>query len=308
MHGPFRYRAHGFSIESEYALPGLLPSDEEADVVIARGTPPRHLDGPVTRGPGYEAVRGQFLLDLPGVARYWVCDGCRVLIEPAPGATDEAVRVFIMSSVMAALAHQRGRLALHASAIETAGGYVLFAGASGAGKSTIVAAFHARGYRVLSDDVSVVSFDPDGKPAVHQGYTHVKLRTDSLRQIRGSLEDAPPRWAATSKFLVRIGEPEGSSPQQALPIARIYVLAPHDGDAVVLTPIEGGAKVTTLVRYTYRRRMLMALGGREAHFNQCTAVAARVAMTRLERPRDLGGIEGLTRTLEADFRPAGAVS
>ena len=64
----------------------------------------------------------------------------------------------------AALLQQRGVMTLHASAIETQAGAVLFAGPSGIGKSSLAAALVERGNTMLADDVTGVVLDAAGRP------------------------------------------------------------------------------------------------------------------------------------------------
>ena len=62
--------------------------------------------------------------------------------DPAPGRDlyESDVRVFLLGSCIGALLHQRGILVLHAGAIHTDKGAVLFTGPWGIGKSTLLAA------------------------------------------------------------------------------------------------------------------------------------------------------------------------
>ena len=75
-------------------------------------------------------------------------------LNTAEGSLGSDIRVFLLGSCLGALLHQRGVLALHASAIETDQGAVLFMGDSGMGKSTTLQAFIKRGYKMLADDIT----------------------------------------------------------------------------------------------------------------------------------------------------------
>ena len=78
-------------------------------------------------------------------------------ITPHPGmkVLDMLVRAEV---TLAAL--EAGGLALHASAVDVGDGGVLFAGASGAGKSTVARQLAAEGGRVVCDDLAVVRPGP----------------------------------------------------------------------------------------------------------------------------------------------------
>jgi hypothetical protein len=58
----------------------------------------------------YEVQPGHFRLDVPGVARYSVEDGKRILIEPMADATPEKVRLFLLGSTIGALLYQRASI------------------------------------------------------------------------------------------------------------------------------------------------------------------------------------------------------
>jgi hypothetical protein len=297
--GLYQYRAHGFTISSELELPELVPFDGVPDVLMRLGPVAADLDGPVRHGPGYQAAEGRYLLDVPGIARYLVTDGREVRIAPAPGALESGVRVFLLSSVMAALTHQRGLLAMHASTVAFDGGAVLFAGESGAGKSTISAAFHDRGYPIITDDISVVAFDRDGHPMIQPGYRHLRLTADALDHVGASLGARRKMALGEQKYGVTV---PGAAPPAPVPIRRMFLLTDRPAATISLRPLDGPAKVTAVVRGTYRRRMSVALGRRSAHFALCVAVARRIEIVDVDRPRDLDRLHRLVDALEADLR------
>lgn len=297
--GSFQYRAHGFTIDSELELPELVPFDGVPDVLIRVGPVTAQLEGPVKHGPGYQAAEGRYLLTVPGIARYLVTEGRDVRIAPAPGTAESDVRAFLLSSIMAALAHQRGLLAMHASTVACDGGAVLFAGESGAGKSTIVAAFHDRGYPIITDDVSVVAFDRDDHPMIQPGYRQLRLTADSLDHVGASLGARRKMDLGEQKYRVAV---PGAAPPAPVRIRRMFLLTGRSADAISLRPLDGAAKVAAVVRGTYRRRMSVALGRRSAHFALCVAVARRIEVVAVDRPRDLDALHRLVDALQADLR------
>ena len=114
----FSYRAYNYLIESELKFPEFLPAVEDdvdfsgPPVVIRYGDVPAELENPTGRGVLYQASAHQFLLKLDGVARYLVCNGNEIVVEPAPGSLASDVRVFLLGSCFGALLHQRGVLVL----------------------------------------------------------------------------------------------------------------------------------------------------------------------------------------------------
>ncbi len=59
---------------------------------------------------------GRFTLTVPGVARYWVEGGERILVQP-DGGSEAAIQQFMGTTPLAALFYQRGLLGLHAAAM-----------------------------------------------------------------------------------------------------------------------------------------------------------------------------------------------
>jgi hypothetical protein len=298
----FRYRANGLTLESTIELPELAPADAEPDVHIRYGEVPAALEQPTMRGARYETASGEYLLTLPGVGRYWVKDGRQVVIAPEAGVTDEDVRVFILSSVMGALAHQRGFLPLHASALELDGGCVLFAGKSGSGKSTIAAAFHRRGYRLAADDICAISLDGEGHPVVHPGYRHLKLWPDAVERFGDALGERRRMRFGLRKYNVLLREDARVAP---LRVTRIFIFAQQPSERIELTALHGRAKVQAIRRQTFRLRLLKGLGVRDNHFPLLHALGQAPVVT-VHRPLDLGALDELVARLEENMHAVAA--
>lgn len=170
------------------------------------------------------------------------------------------------------LLHQRGRLVLHASAVAMNGGGALFLGASGWGKSTLLAALAARGHSPVADDVAAVDADA-AHPVLLPGIPQLKLLPETVSFL-GS--DAA-RWARvhsrSEKRVQRL--PKGDS-QSTFPVRRIYVLAGADDGAPAVVPLSRREAVIELVRHTYTAQLLPIMGDSARHFRQCARVAEQV--------------------------------
>lgn len=297
------YSLYGLRIDSFLPCPGLATGGGPAEVEIRRGAVGDELPDAVQRGVLYQAAPGRFRLAVDGVAGYLVTGGREIVVEPADGADEASVRVFLLGSAMGALLHQRGFLPLHASAIEHDGRVIAFAGHSGQGKSTLAAAFHRAGYRVLADDVCAVQVADGGRPRVHPAYPELKLWADAIDK----LEIDPEGLARARPMLEKSCLSTGAAlEQEPLPISHLYLLATTNRDELELRPIEGMAKLDVLSRHTYRRRFLDGLGGKQDHFKLCVAVSRHARLTRVVRPRAGFQLERLRKLVEDDFLAAGA--
>jgi hypothetical protein len=243
-------------------------------------------------------VPGRLLLLVEGVAKFLIAGGREITIECAPGADDDAVRLFLLGSAMGALLLQRGLLPLHGSAVGVNGGGVIFVGPSGHGKSTLAAALNHRGYPILADDVCVLDFDEDGLPRLVPSYPQLKLWADavdrlgytaaSLRRIRPEIEKHG--LPVTRDFC-----------RQALLPRRIYILGLTKSSELEITAIKGMEKLKVLIENTYRVRFLQGLGQKEAHFKRCTALAGRVEIHRILRPEGRFVLDELVARLEKEL-------
>ena len=278
------------------------PADAPVDAVFRLAEVPAQLDQPQFTGARFQAAPRQLLAWIPGVARYLAMDGQEILVQPDTGAIDSDVRALLLCSPMGGLLHQRGLLPLHASVIATERGAMVFMGHSGRGKSTLAAHFRQRGYRVLADDIAVVSFDAQGRPQVAPGLPQFKLWPNSVKELGGEVESLPRLRPHMEKRTLMFPEAFHREP---LPLARIYALeADRIREDISLTVQPVLDRVRLLLEHTYRAQYLSGLGLQKAHFQSLSRVAAAVPVVRVVRPEnDRFHLEALGEQLIADFTP-----
>ncbi len=300
----FYYRAFGLTIGSSLELPELLEEEPLPlpDVLIRQGPVPRALENPKTTGVRFQARPDQFLLTVDRVARYHVSAGNRVLVDPAPGVSERELRLFLLGSVFGALLHQRGLLPFHAGAIEAGDKCVVFCGASGTGKSTIVKAFMKRGYHLHSDDICVISINKDGIPLVFPGLPQLKLWEDTLIKTGESATPYNRVRRVLDKFAVPAGDYFNNRP---LPLKKIYVLHPHNEREIECSAVTGMEKFNVLKNHTYRFRFIEGLETEVPHFKTAAVIGNHVPMSRVRRPRKPFLLDELADCLEQDFRGLG---
>lgn len=275
------YTLFGLQVSSELELPEAPAGQGAAEVVIRFGEVPDALPDATKKGAQYEVAPGRLRLEIEGVARFLVSHGSEIVVGPAPEAREGEIRIFLLGSAMGALLQQRGFLPLHASAIENRGHAVLFAGDSGLGKSTLAAAFHAAGHRVVADDVTAVRVGGDGVPIAYPAYPELKLWSDALDKLGLDAESLRPTLSSVDKSRLPVVGEGGSDP---LPIADVYLLEISSGDELEIQPIAGMRKLDALTRNTYRGHFLDGLGGQREHFRICVALARSARLARVIRP------------------------
>lgn len=289
------YRAHGLAIRSEVELPELAPGPAPADVVVRVGA---IADSPPAGRPEDVVVRaipGEICLRCPETGTFRLRGGREITVDAQPGADAALLRAYLLGPVLALLLHQRGFLVLHASGVAMDGGAVLFLGSSGCGKSTTVAALHARGHPVVADDVIAVDLAGPHAPVALPGFPQLRLWPDALASL-GEAAEALPRIHARGAKRVRQLAAVVSAP---CPLRHLYVLG--DGDALRTEPLRGHAALFELVQHAYVAPVLAHLGS-PAHLAQCARLAAAVPVERLVRPRSLARLDELAAFVEGGGR------
>jgi hypothetical protein len=292
------YSVFGLVIASEIELAELepAPAGTVPDAVVRRGA----VTLPEANS-GYSAAGEGTLLTIPRVGRYLISGGSEIVVDPAPGASERNVRLFLLGSAFGALLHQRGLLPLHANAIEIDGRAFAFCGHSGAGKSTVAAWFHDRGHRILADDVCVIGFDESGGALAYPGIPRLRLWKEAL-EASGRQAGA---FARSFDDLDKYDVPtDRRAPPRPLPLGAIYLLR-RTGEGAAPAEVRrlaGVDAVETLVSNTYRGAYLKTIGRTGAHLAACLAVARAVPVFLAERAWGFDRFEAQATRLEAHAR------
>lgn len=295
-----RYHAFSLVFDCDIPLGDLLPpagTDEHVPPDVQIRLLP--VDDPVSAGATQQGpflwTRGQVLwLRVPGVAWFKVSDGAHIVVEPDAAVDEASLRLFLLGSPLGALLAQRNLLVLHGNAIRIGDHCMVCVGPSGVGKSTLAAAFMQRGHSVLADDI--VPIDADGRALA--GYPRIKLWQDAADQLSigtAALQRVRP---ALQKFHVPLASAFAGD---SLPVRWIYVLSRYNLSEVALEPITGLDRFLPLRDNAYRMQFVdaMALGG--THMRLGAALAGRVRMAQVRRPRDGNSLDAMVDTLLADI-------
>src|SRR5437016_4777658 len=121
---------------------------------------PDHLEGGANIAPYTEAAPGALLFEVPRIAQYQVREGKTIDVAVTPGADRAAARLFLLGSAGGALIHQRGELPLNAATLVAPNWKcVAISSPSAIGKSTLAAALCRRGWLLVADDITRVSWN-----------------------------------------------------------------------------------------------------------------------------------------------------
>jgi hypothetical protein len=295
-----RYDVFGLCVESELALPELAPAPigSQADVGIRRG----RIAQRVGEVAGLAAYPDGLLLCIPDVGRYWMAGGREIIVDPAAGASERDVRLFLLGSALAGILHQRALLPLHANAVVIGGRAIAFMGHPGAGKSTLAAWFHDRGFQVLADDVCLVTWSEGGRALAHPGIPRLRLTSTSLAATGRREGDFESSFDDRMKFNVPTGSARGSG-RGAVPIDHLYLLERAGRpEERAIERMTGSESVDALVVNTYRGGYLQMMGATGPHLLACVRLARTVPVYRSRRLWSLDAMSAEADAIEAHAR------
>ncbi len=279
-----RYFANGFSIESEIEIPELPFTDLEPNIFIRLGKTPEKIDNPIISRGLQQINENEYLLDIDHAARYWVKNKSEVIVEPYEGVQAEAVRIYILSSVMGVLLHKNDCLPIHSCCIKVNNKAFLVAGVSGAGKSTLSLGMHQKGYEILNDDISTVYFDENQQPYIYSGYKHIKLWAESLNRYGFDPNDFNRLRSEIEKYSFPISREDKI---EKTPISAVFILNPGPHDEISTEEVSGLKAFDVLKFNTFRKQFVKPLKKEAIHFKLSTNLASKAKIIRVKRPESM---------------------
>ncbi len=286
----YSYRAFGLGIHSEFPLFDLPVEAAAQDVTIKReriDTSQTETEAPY---PYLKLTHQEAIFALDGVGCFRVTDGCRIDVDPNLEADPAQMQGYLLGNALAVLLYQRKRLLLHASVISFNWRGVAFLGDSGAGKSSIAAAFMARGHKLLVDDLASIDLVEDNA-WVDPGFPYIKLSNDAL----GLFASNPEQLV----FMEEIDEKKSYlikalSNSNRIPLEQIFVIKP--GEEVVLESFNSQQALLELMRYSIPPSMVRL--NHVAHFERCVELIKHTRVCGLVRPESLSQLSRLVELVE----------
>ncbi|GAB3021942.1 phosphoenolpyruvate carboxykinase (ATP) [Natronobiforma cellulositropha] len=295
------YEAYGMTLESAFEMPELPRAErvETPDVEIRRGEVE-----PVSEwveGEGGRRIQADgdvCRLSYETIGSFRVAKGREVVFDPVSEEipTMKLFRRLIQNEMMGVLAHQRGLLVLHASAVAVDGRAAVFLGPRRAGKSTTAAAFHTHGHTLIEDDVVGIRFDEDG-PVVVPGVPQLRLLPDAADALAVASAPAPTTDDGSGKRYERV-----DPVPEPVPLAGCYVL--EEGETLELAPVPAREQLFGLIAKTYVAGLLDETGTTAANFEQCSTVVETTPVQRLCRPKRHEVLPALVDLVATDLEAA----
>lgn len=239
------------------------------------------------------ADRTEFIIDHAG-REIWT-----KWLEPL---TLEDTATYLLGPVMGFVLLLRGLVCLHASAIVVNDVAMALVGPAGAGKSTTAAAFAARGFRVLAEDV--VTLDDRGDSfLVRPAYPCIRLWPASAATLYGSRSALPPLTPNWNKCYLDLTQQSGQFESEPRRLGAIYLLDERSDspDAPLVQPLDAAEGMINLIANTYGTKLLdKQMRARE--FDLLSRVLAHVPLRRVTPHTDARQLPKLCDLLLSDFK------
>ena len=213
----------------------------------------------------------------------------------------EALLAYLLVDALSYSMVRLGREPLHATAVLTDRGAVAFVGESGFGKSTLGALFVRDGFRLVTDDMLVLTADRGGYLA-HAGPPRIKLYRGIADRIFGAGDRGVPMNAVTEKLIIPLGQAQTVRDHTAL--RAVYLIRkPHDRPPARrpfirrLSPARAFPRIlaATAAHYSFERDRLTR------QFEFVTQLVACVPIKTLSYPRDENNLGSLRDAVLADL-------
>lgn len=292
-------------MDSDFDLAPLVPieSTAVADIRILRSIVPETGIDPKT--PSARIEDGCLRMNIPEIARIDVNQGTEILVDAAAGADEQSVALYIMGSGLGTILHQRGHLVLHANAVRVGEGAVLFAGNSGAGKSSVAAAFHRQGFEVISDDVVALNNRGD----LVGGFPQIKLWQDVCDQLDIPTDNLKKISLQRGKYSFPI---DAAYRDLSLPVLALYILDVEQPDVDIerftIETLAGMETFFALKQHTYRNSIMEGLGLMPEHLRLCEALSSSIHIATISRSRQQFRAMDLVQGALADLQAHGICS
>jgi hypothetical protein len=277
----------------------LSPMVSIDDLALSEGPVGDAIEAPLFETPSWQIGRDAFRMILPSGLAFHYRRGHGTVFSRAPEVSDDEVALFFDGSVRGAIAWLGGLVPLHASAIAHDGGVYAFTGASGEGKSTLVAALANAGFSTFCDDVLVVDRAGAHETIALPGHKRLKLWRDGLA-LTGHAPLGAVRPGLDKFFVAGLGAHSG----EALPLRRLYVLESALSGGAAITPIRGSERFTALRTSCYRSRFGAAVTEPAHYFRNMMRLAETITVRRFSRSRDTALFASGVAAIVADIRAA----
>ncbi len=212
----------------------------------------------------------------------------------------ETIRHLFLDQVFPMVLSEKGKTILHASAVATPVGTIVFIGESGQGKSTLCAAFGQQGFFVLTDDCLLLEQQENSLFGI-PNYPGLRLWPDIVSGLFSNESSLSPMAHYSDKK--RLGS--YNSPIRfcsgRVPIRAIYSLASTEkipgADSIAIHPLGPAESLIELAKHRFCLGIDDIDKLRKDYQRLSSIISSLGAIYRLDYPRDLSLLPKVVATV-----------
>jgi hypothetical protein len=274
------------------------------DVTVRRVETTRKVENPLYADSFWQISQTEFAMQVEGVGEFYACNGNEVEYSPAEGTTEASVELYLNGSVYGAILHQRHILPIHGSSFVWNDKGIMLCGDSGAGKSSLTAAFCISGSQFLTDDVTPLVIR-NGRPEIVPLSDRIKLWENALFQLNQGKDNLTPIQPQEVKYYF----PMEKGSHDSFPLHKVFIIEKEQvkeetneqesaeeevmsrtkneaqGDTVSWIELKGVDAFTALRNEVYRWEYLSAMPATEiVYLDRLISLSQQVRVFMVKRP------------------------
>lgn len=224
-----------------------------------------------------------------GTFHFWAGDAAWYHVRPAErvievAKTDDDVRreerLWGIPTALCFL--ERGDIALHAAAVEVAGGAILLAAPGRYGKTTLALAFHRRGHRLLTEDTTCCRLG--SPPLLLPGPTSLRLRPD---MFDGAAPKGTRIVSVRSDRIHLVLDSDCAGDGLPVPVKALVFLR-EPAEHILLERVNAAQALPDLWTLNFHLR---SQAGHSRSFGQLAQLAGSISLWNLRRPFSLTNLD-----------------
>ena len=282
MQNDSNYFLYGLSWSIPFSCPELLPETKPTDVLVELGKVDEKPFIWDVHGACYKAAPRRCFLSVPGIAKYLVLEGGRIIIEPEKESDIDAIKLFLYKTVAGALLIQRGIIPFSGSAVERDGKAILLLGSCAAGKSIVAAGLIQRGFTLISDHICAVHFDK--KPIVRGGYPFLMLWEKAMEELGHDPSNHQKVRQGMRQYRLPVSR---ESFRKEVEVEAIYVLRHQRSEKWETSRISGYESFNTLHNVFHHSPLLNGMKKKQEGFKLISNILKSMSINQIKRYGDI---------------------
>lgn len=292
----YYYKVFNLICSSSIQLPSFIAVEEalrfDFEVVIGV-VEPSFINEPTIKRDFIQFNENEFFFQLPEIAKYFVSNGNKVIIEPLCEDWD-SILMFFYSNCIAAILFQSNLIPFHVSGVlDHTDKLWLFAAPSKTGKSTTALKLKEKGYSLFTDDTALIKIENDCCIAV-ASYPVLRAWENTMNNQKVyALEEGKQLRAQVNKFGVSFHKDFIGTPQKVAGIVFLEEL----GTTIQIERIKSIDGMKLLGDNIYRNTWVTGMNKQLLQFQTLSAISQKVSFWKASRPKGKSSFDSFSQAI-----------